>query len=104
MKYELTNAQKMAINHPTTFGAPDKKDLGNLMAGMHVKICANFKNDNDNWVEAERFWVKIERIIKDEIEGIIDNDLVFTDRHGLRCYDSIKFRPDNIYQILEEEI
>lgn len=87
----FVNAQEIAAQHPDTFKVPTAIELAKLKKGSYVKICA----------EGERFWVKVERILDDKIEGIIDNDLVHTNRHGLKCYDRVRFTSSNIYQILE---
>ena len=86
----FANAQELAEQYPDTFKVPTATELATLRKGLYVKICA----------EGERFWVKIERILDDKIEGVIDNDLVRTNSHGLKCYDRVRFTSSNIYQIL----
>lgn len=87
----FVDAQEMAAQHPDTFKVPTATVLATVKKGSYVKICA----------EEERFWVKIERILDDKIEGVIDNNLVRTKSHGLKCYDRVRFTSSNIYQILE---
>jgi hypothetical protein len=88
VKFE--DAQQLAKKYPNTFSAPSQKNLDNIQVDTFVKVC----------VSDERFWVKVTKIIKDKLCGIIDNDLIFFDIHGLNCGDKINFYKKNIYQIL----
>ncbi len=89
---DFENSQYMAVMHPKTFEAPDKDSLDGLNDGDYVKVCA-VKG-------AERFWTKIIAIEGDKIAAEIDNDLVHTHWHGLKCGDLIYFQKKHIYQIL----
>lgn len=93
---EFVDAQEMHLLHPETFEVPTQEELDNIQPGDSVKVC----------VGKERFWVTVELIgtlvgMKDVIGGIIDNDLVFTHEHGLKCGDKIKFEKKNIYSIFK---
>lgn len=92
-EFNFVNAQEMHKKHPSTFEVPSEEEINNLFLGDYCKICAG----------REQFWVKIIEFDKNEIVGIVNNDLVFTDEHGLRCEDKVKFSPENIYDILKVE-
>lgn len=47
----------------------------------------------------ERFWVKIYQREGDKITGIVDNNLVDTDSHGLEYGDTIEFSIDNVFEV-----
>lgn len=93
MKLEFVNAQEMHDQHPSTFYAPSQEELSSLEKGDYVKICA----------ENERFWVQIREVNGSDIQGVIDNDLVNTHKHGLKDTDLITFHSDNVFQILPQD-
>lgn len=93
IKCEFVNAQQMALDYPSTFEAPTKKEMASVKTGSWVKICANQK---------ERFWVSVIMVTPNEIIGVVDNDLVCTDDHGLKLGDCVSFTKENIYQIAEK--
>lgn len=84
------DAQEMARMHPDTFGAPSADELGRIDVGDSVKVCA------DN---VERFWVTVTELNGDCLAGIVDNNLICTDQHGLKFGDIVKFKKCNIYSI-----
>jgi len=90
-KYKLEDAHAMSIVHSKTFEVPTNEEILSLIAGNHVKVCAN----------GERFWVQIEFIdfSTRTIIGIVDNDLVCTHDHGLKLGDKIELKFHNIYNI-----
>ncbi|MGI9277845.1 MAG: hypothetical protein ACR2PT_23730 [Endozoicomonas sp.] len=87
----FVNAQQKAIEYPETFEVPTPEELAEVGKGSFVKVCA----------KPERFWVLVERVIDGKVQGVINNDLVFTDRHGLVCDQRINFELDNIYRIYD---
>lgn len=89
-KAELVDAQQMATEYPDTFEAPTETMLAQIKVGDAVKICANNK---------ERFWVEVTAIDGKTLTGRIDNDLVFTDTHGLKYNDTVTFERRHIYQL-----
>ncbi len=91
MDKNFLNAQELAKLHPNTFEAPTIKDLKKLKVGDFVKVS----------IGDERFWVEIEKIDNHNINGEINNDLVRTDRHGLKFGDNIEFNKECVYQILQ---
>jgi len=86
---ELVNAKYMSEQYPETFDVPSDTELNNLKSGDLVKICVN----------RERFWVEIISINQDKILTRIDNDLIFTDEHGLSLNDELTISKHNIYSI-----
>ena len=88
----LTDAQQMAKDNPDTFEAPATEDLDSIKEGSFVKICA---------AESERFWVKVTRVEDNLIEGTVDNQLIYSDEHGLDLGDIIKCEKKHVYQTME---
>lgn len=91
MKNKFLNAQEMAKLHPATFEAPTTEDLEKVKVGDYVKVSTG----------DERFWVEVTKVDGSKISGEINNDLVCTDNHGLKCGDKIEFNKECIYQTYE---
>ncbi len=84
------DAQEMAKQYPKTFTAPSLKELQEIQIGHFVKVC----------VEKERFWCKVLDISDlDNLLCQIDNDLVFTKVHKLKCGDILVIQTRFIYAI-----
>ena len=91
---ELVNAKYMNEQHPETFDIPSNEELKNINKGDSVKVCAM----------RERFWVEIVSETNERILiGRVDNNLVFTDEHGLDMNDLIYLTRENIYDIYKHE-
>ena len=88
-KIKFIDAQKMAKENPETFYAPSSTELDKIKKGNSVKIA----------ISKERFWVTVVFVNNNKITGTIDNDLIFTDEHGLQFEDEIEFEKKNIYSI-----
>lgn len=86
------DAQQMQKDNPTTFYAPSQQELEKLTVNDLAKVC----------VQGERFWCIIKQINDQHITGEINNDLVFTHKHGLSDTDVIEFEKKNIYNIILE--
>lgn len=74
--------------------------------GDWVKIKKEFK-DVDG-INGERFWIKVTKIIieveeKITIEGVVDNNLLYTDQHGYKDGDKMIITPEDILDVLLEE-
>jgi hypothetical protein len=54
-----------------------------------VKVC----------VENECFWVEITELSKKLVTGRVDNDMVFTDEHGLKYNDTVNFAKKHIIEV-----
>jgi len=89
-KPKLTDAQRMARLHPTTFEVPTKQALANLKAGSIVKVCVNSK---------ERMWAVLQ---KQEDKGWVaklDNRPVVV---KMSYGDTFRLEPKHIYAIWED--
>ena len=97
--FHLVDAQEMARQFPATFEAPSQLELEALRPGVHVKVCIEFVRHNRPPAQGERFWVMLAEV-GETLTGIIDNDLVFADLHGLVLGDQITFERRHVYQII----
>jgi|LakMenEpi03Aug12_release.lakeMendotaPanAssembly.Ray.scaffolds.fasta_scaffold3486103_1 hypothetical protein len=88
-KIELMNAKYMNEQYPDTFYVPSDSELDNLKVGDIVKVCVN----------RERFWVEIICFDDKKISTRIDNQLIFTDEHGLSLNDHLVINKENILDI-----
>lgn len=88
-KVEFTDAQEKYRKHPETFDAPTEKELDKVEVGGIVKVC----------LDHERFWTIVKEVEGNRIKAEVNNDLLFTDKHGLRCGDIISFEKRHIYSI-----
>ena len=79
----------MNKQHPDTFFVPSKRELNNLKPLDTVKVACN----------GERFWTIITEIKKSYITVKVENDLLFTEEHGIKYGDIIRFKIDNIFSI-----
>jgi len=90
----LVNAREIAKANSKTFTVPTQESLDLLRGGDLVKVCTG----------GERFWVMIaNKEVTDTgivYIGCIDNQLVCTADHGLRCGNLIQLRQENIYDII----
>jgi len=87
----FVDAQEMHKKHPATFEVPSFEALSQIKMNDSVKVCA----------DKERFWVTVITVDDHSIEGIVDNDLICTDEHGLRCGDKVVLSRNNVYSILK---
>jgi hypothetical protein len=93
-KVELVNAKYMNEQNPETFEIPSAEELNNLKQGDSIMVCC----------QRERFWVEIMYETNNKIFVCrIDNDLIFTDEHGLDINDLIYVTRENIYNIYKYE-
>ncbi|WP_435008061.1 hypothetical protein P12x_005330 [Tundrisphaera lichenicola] len=90
MKNQFVDAQEMNRKHPTTFEVPSDAELAAIKAGDSVKVCTC----------DERFWVTVTEVSEHRIAGTVDNDLIFTDEHGLDYGDVVRFTRENVYSII----
>ena len=49
-------------------------------------------------VGAERFWVRVQRMPGQKLEGVITTDPLFEDQHGLKHSDSVTFERRHIME------
>ncbi len=103
--YRLLDAWERHRAYPDTFHLPDPRSLARLRPGSFAKICAEFDPAPEavEDVDAERFWTLVTAVA--EIEGAplyrgrIDNDLLYTERHGLSYGDVVTFGPRHILDL-----
>lgn len=88
---EFIDAQAMSKKYPATFEAPSKEELYALEEGDIVKVCC----------ADERFWTIIEKVDGEKIHAIVDNELMYTEVHGLRLEDKIEFEKRHIYSVFK---
>ena len=86
----FADAQEMHRLHPDTFHAPAPDELAAIAPGDSVKVCTG----------DERFWVTVTDVTDTGLAGTVDNDLLFTDRHGLSYGDLIRFGRECVYDIV----
>jgi len=103
--YTLIDGAKRHAKCPDTFEIPDVDERIRCKLGDVVKIGVEFKHDPP--VSGERFWVRIVRILPSRLSsppvleymGEVDNDLMFTDAHGLRLGDLVTFGPEHVLEV-----
>lgn len=88
----LTDAQEMHKQHPETFEAPDLNELKKVKPGTHIKICVS---------DEERFWVIVIRNFDNLFHGVVDNDLICSDVHGIHFNDVVEFSHKFVYSVIE---
>ena len=81
--------------HPTTFGVPSEREKAGICIGAFVKIGVRGHDGS-----GERFWVQVTELTATHLVGRIDNDLLYTDRHGLECDMLVKFEKRHILNIM----
>lgn len=91
------NAQAMALAHPESFQVPGKADLAAIKPGGFIKVCA----ERDG--RGERFWIKVKAIRPSQdgtrYTGEVDNNLLFTEFHGLAYGDTVEVADYEIYAV-----
>lgn len=93
------------------FTVPTPEQLRSIEVGSFVKIGIEFPETPSTAlgrytiVGGERFWVIIEKITPEfNFMGVIDNDLIYSDRHGVSCGEKICFSRKNIIEVADEII
>ncbi len=84
---EFDDAQERARQNPATFEAPGPEELGAVGPGSFVKVCCG----------DERFWTLVTRREGDRIWAKVNNDLAFTNLHGLRDGDEVQYETRHAY-------
>ncbi len=72
-----------------------KEELVKYNIGDSVKIKREFEQ-LPNGCQAELFWVRVKLVEDDGYVGVVDNELVCTDQHGLRYGNHVDFTEDNV--------
>lgn len=97
MPYTLIDAAKRHRENPRTFPIPSKEMISSVGRGNFVKIGAEFPNHGN--VNGERFWVRVTAITGSTFTGKVNNDLVYTQQHGLKLNDEISFESKHILDV-----
>lgn len=98
-RFTMLDAQELARLHPKTFEAPSQGDLATLKPGDFVKICVEVIKEDGAPGRGERFWVRLTKV-GETLTGTIDNELLFTDLHGLVLRDEISFERRHVYNFM----
>lgn len=89
-------ANDLASQFPGQIEAPSLEMLNELRVGMCVKIgVGEFGNGS------EAFWVELTDIGENSLSGVIVNQLVHTNTHGLSAGDVVNFDPACVFGITE---
>lgn len=78
---------------PKTFHIPSDQEKAAVKPGQFIKLGVYFdKKPKDLAFDAERFWLVVSEnsVERQVIKGAVNNDLVFTECHGLKCDDVIE--------------
>ena len=87
----FTNARELKKENPNTFFAPSEEHLKTIEVGDSVKVSTG----------GERFWMTVSELTPEEgVIGIVDNDLICSEDHGLFFEDKVAFKLENIHNIL----
>ena len=98
----LRNAQQLARLRPLTFEVPVQERLDRVAPGSLVKICAVApQHSGDVEAGGERFWVEVMTRQGNRLTGRVDNQLVYTEEHGLSYGDVVAFSIENIYDVYD---
>ena len=98
----IVDAQKRNRQNPITYPIPTDEQKHSIQKGDLVKIAVegfHVHISDKKAIDGERFWVSVERIRKQQLRGIVANDLHFTQQHGLRAGDSVSFEFRHIIDI-----
>lgn len=89
-----------------TFSIPEPSVRNGCEPGAVVKIGVEFTNPKGRRriyppCNGERFWVRVTAInpMGKRYRGEVDNDLLFTDAHGLRLGDLVTFGPEHVLEV-----
>jgi hypothetical protein len=103
--YRLLDAWERHRAYPDTFDLPDPRAVARLRPGSLAKIGAEFDPapEATDDAGAERFWTIVTEVEAVEgaplYRGRIDNDLLYTERHGLSYGDVVTFGPRHILDV-----
>lgn len=98
--WKLINVEERNAEFPDTFLIETRAARDSIAVGEFVKVAVENRKFSDfRRTNAERFWVRIIKLTCGRYDGVVDNDLVLTDAHGLKCGDVISFGPENILSV-----
>ena len=73
---------------------PTPENLANLAKDNYVKIRVQGGN------HTEAFWCRVESVNNNSISVVVDQDLQYTEYHGLKDTDKLEIQPENVLSIL----
>lgn len=94
--YTLIDGVARNADFPDTFEVPDTTGI---KLGNYVKVGAEFEPIQGSPLSGERFWVRVTGIDGDRLCGVIVNDLVASEGHGLRADTIISFERRHVLGI-----
>lgn len=105
----LIDAQAMAAMHPDSFETPSRAELARVTVRSIVKIGVTFDRTPEGAI-GERFWCRIfsktcigAPCFSTDYMATVDNDLEYTQQHGLAADAIVTFGPENILAIAERK-
>jgi uncharacterized protein YegJ (DUF2314 family) len=97
MTYTLIDGVKRNAEHPDRFYIPSEAEKDALEAGVVCKVGVEFKSDD--WATGERFWVRVTARDGEDFRGVVLNQLIWTDAHGLDEGNEIAFQRQHVIDI-----
>lgn len=98
--FTLEDGEKLNREYPDTFEIPERNLRNGLQKGDLVKLMFSLTDSTNS--QTERMWVIVSGGDARGYIGVLDNDPYCTDeiKSGLE----VKFRPENVISIFEEEV
>lgn len=96
MKHDFHKASELAAQFPGQISAPSKEMLNILTVGMCVKVGVGEFGKG-----SEAFWVELTDVRANSLSGIIVNELIHTNTHGLTAGDEVTFEPACVFGITD---
>jgi hypothetical protein len=94
--YSLINSDYRSTTHPDTWEHPPKEVLDRIRPGYFIKVGVTHAE-----LTGERFWGVVKEMTGNAIELQIDQDLLYTEQHGLSDKDLLLVQPHNVFGILD---
>lgn len=89
----FVDAQRMHLEHPTTFEVPSQDELDGIQPGMFIKVGVETNHEE---IKVERFWTQVIKVDGEKIEATVANMLMYSKlQHG----ETINFEKKNIYSV-----
>lgn len=104
--YTLTDAVKVAAEHPDTFGVPSSSELADLKAGDMVKLifeppkALTRPRLGNKRMMAERMWVRVSTVTPDGCTGTLCNHPISL---PLEPGDRVEFKLHNIIDLIDKK-
>lgn len=82
------------INPPNAL-APSVYNLNKIVINDHVKIRVQVNG------KTEAFWCRVENIAGNQLTVVVDQDMVFTNLHGIKDTDVLTITIKNVLSIIK---